>query len=81
MTMIHTTPIGEGHPAKGPDGPIVLDTEQQHYLREAIAARSEYFHSLELDNSETAHLTLALAWFRAYWEDRLTRRARHDHSP
>ena len=79
--MTNTTPIREGEPAKGPDGPIVLDTEQQHYLREGIAARTQYYRGLELDHSETAHLTLALAWFRAYWHDRLDRRARNDLSP
>ena len=81
MTMTNTTPIREGEPAKGPHGPIVLDTEQQHYLRQAIAARTEYYRGPEIDQSEPAHLTLALAWFRAYWEDRLARRARNDRSP
>lgn len=71
-------PIRQGHPAEGPDGPIVLDTEQEHYLRAGIEARAAYHGGIELDHSVEAHLTLALAWFRAYWTDRLTRRATND---
>ena len=71
-------PIREGAPTQGPNGPIVLDTEQHHYLREGIEARAAYYGGIELDHSDEAHLTLALAWFRAYWHDRLSRRETND---
>ena len=86
MSTIDGKPIRPGEPAGDANAIIRLDTEQIHFLREGIEARAEYFRGVEIDNSDLANLTLALAWFRAYWLDCLARRARHDrkrasHSP
>ena len=54
-----------------------MDAEQRTYLREAIEARAAYYRMPEL-GAEDDMLTLALAWFRAYWRDRLAARERHD---
>ena len=51
-----------------------LDDEQRAYMREGIAVRAEYYGGADIDTSDEYALTLALAWFRAYWQDRLTRK-------
>ena len=51
-----------------------LDEEQRLYLREGIAAREQYYGGADVLSSEASNLTLALAWFRAYWRDRLTKK-------
>ena len=53
---------------------MTLDDEQRLYLREGMALREQYHGSTELESSDEYALTLALAWFRAYWQDRLKRK-------
>ena len=51
-----------------------LDDEQLGYLREGIAVRGGVLRRDEHRHVRRVRLTLALAWFRAYWQDRLKRR-------
>ena len=51
-----------------------LDDEQLAYLRDGMAVRAQYYGGADIDTSDEYALTLALAWFRAYWHDRLKRK-------
>ena len=51
-----------------------LDDEQLGYLREGIVIRERYYGSTDINSDDAYCLTLALAWFREYWSDRLNRK-------